>query len=54
MVNVAGDTQDEPDETFRVTLSDPSGGGITPTTFVEATITNDDGSSDLIFKNGFE
>ena len=54
VVNVAGDTQDEPDETFRVTLSDPSGGGITPTTFVEATITNDDGSSDLIFKNGFE
>ena len=44
----------KPDETFRVTLSAPQGGDIYPTGSVDATILNDDGTTDLIFENGFE
>lgn len=54
VVSVAGDAALEPDETFRVTLSAPQGGDIYPTGSVDATILNDDGTTDLIFENGFE
>ncbi|MBI2397764.1 MAG: hypothetical protein HYV17_14870, partial [Xanthomonadales bacterium] len=45
----------EPDEGFRVTLSNPAGGDIYPTDHVDATIVNDDAASaNEIFKNSFE
>lgn len=53
VVNVAGDASNEPDEGFRVTLSNPNGGEIYPTEFVNAIIVNDDGGNE-IFKNSFE
>lgn len=52
-INVAGDTANEPDEGFRVTLSNPNGGDIYPTDHVDATIVNDDTGNE-IFKNSFE
>lgn len=54
-INVGGDTSNEPDESFRVTLSDPSGGDIYPTEYVDATIVNDDSTgADEIFRNSFD
>ncbi|MBK6725708.1 MAG: CSLREA domain-containing protein [Xanthomonadales bacterium] len=55
VISVAGDTGNEPDEGFRVTLSNPSGGDIYPTGHVDATIVNDDAiGANEIFKNSFE
>ncbi|HWT15044.1 MAG TPA: choice-of-anchor Q domain-containing protein [Patescibacteria group bacterium] len=54
VINVAGDAVTESDEGFRVTLSNPGGGGITPVGQVDATIQNDDGLGDLLFHNSFE
>jgi hypothetical protein len=53
VISVAGDASNEPDEGFRVTLSNPSGGDIYPTDHVDATIVNDDTGNE-IFKNSFE
>jgi len=55
VISVAGDASNEPDEGFRVTLSNPSGGDIYPTDHVDATIVNDDAvGANEIFKNSFE
>lgn len=54
VVNVAGDGVAEPNEGFRVTLSNPSGGEIYPTDHVDATIQNDDSAAINIFTDSFE
>ncbi len=54
VIQVAGDFTPEPDEGFRVTLSNVLGGDITPLAHADAIIVNDDVAGDLIFANGFE
>lgn len=54
VIQVAGDLTPEPDEGFRVTLSNAQGGDITPLAHADAIIVNDDVAGGLIFANGFE
>ena len=53
-IDVAGDTDVEPDETFTVTLSNPSGGATITTATADGTIRTDDFDASLPFTENFE